>query len=423
MGITLKSMAIMLVLVFLTAPYLIVSLPVKAGFRTLVVPDDYPTISSAIGNATAGDTILVREGTYEGPINQTIVIDRTISIVGENAENTIIKLYPAYNVTYVYNANIIQYSDSMVINANSVSLINLTLKFKGAIRANGDRLQIIGNSISSPTMDIFHIKGANCIFAKNFVLVSVNLEGSSNTIRQNILDAWSLSLQSANCNIIESNAFNSNLYLHSSHNNTFNENLIGEVKVNDSHSNNFDGNNITRITLSGSNNNVIIKNNIPITPYSSGRANVEIDNSNSSVFYANYIGNMEIKYPSNNNTFFGNSFIGPLIDDQLVRIDFLKVISNSWDNGSIGNYWSDYSTKYPHASEIGYSGIGNTPYVVSPSYSEFDPIAYVDNFPLIRPFSEEITSEPFPTTLVIAAVAIVVVIGLGLLVYFKRRNR
>jgi hypothetical protein len=132
---------------------------------------------------------------------------------------------------------------------------------------------------------------------------------------------------------------------------------------------------------------------------------------------------MEIKYPSNNNTFFGNSFIGPLIDDQLVRIDFLKVISNSWDNGSIGNYWSDYSTKYPHASEIGYSGIGNTPYVVSPSYSEFDPIAYVDNFPLIRPFSEEITSEPFPTAFVVAASgASVATVGIGLLVYFKKRK-
>jgi hypothetical protein len=211
----------MLVLVFLTASCLIVPSPANAEPKTLVVPDDYQTISSAIGNATAGDTIFVKKGTYEGPINQTIVIDKTLSIVGENAENTIIKLHPAYNVTYVYNANIIQYSDSMIINANSVSLINLTLKFKGAIRANGDRLQIIGNTISSPTMDVFHIKGANCIFAKNFVLVSVNLEGSSNTLRQNILDAWSLSLQSANCNVIESNAFNSNLYLNSSHNNTF----------------------------------------------------------------------------------------------------------------------------------------------------------------------------------------------------------
>ena len=149
------------------------------------------------------------------------------------------------------------------------------------------------------------------------------------------------------------------------------------------------------------------------------------------MFYGNYIANMVIDYPSYNNTFFGNSFIGPFDDDdQLVRIGFLKVVSNSWDNGSIGNYWSDYLTKYPNASEISNSGIGNIPYVVSPAYSEFDPIAYIDHFPLIHPFSEEVSKKPepqqpesFPTVLVAAAsVASVAVIGIGLLVYFKKRK-
>ena len=31
---------------------------------TITVPDDYPTIQTAIGNATAGDTVFVRNGTY-----------------------------------------------------------------------------------------------------------------------------------------------------------------------------------------------------------------------------------------------------------------------------------------------------------------------------------------------------------------------
>jgi hypothetical protein len=39
-------------------------LSVEAGSKTLVVPDDHPTIASAIGNATQGDTILVKKGTY-----------------------------------------------------------------------------------------------------------------------------------------------------------------------------------------------------------------------------------------------------------------------------------------------------------------------------------------------------------------------
>jgi len=59
-----KSVALLLVLVFLTASCIIVPLPVNAGSKTLVVPDDYPNIADAIGNATDGDTILIKKGTY-----------------------------------------------------------------------------------------------------------------------------------------------------------------------------------------------------------------------------------------------------------------------------------------------------------------------------------------------------------------------
>ena len=62
-----KSFAAMLVLIFLTALCLNVPLPVTAESQTLVVPDGYPTISSAIGNATDGDTIFVKKGIYESP--------------------------------------------------------------------------------------------------------------------------------------------------------------------------------------------------------------------------------------------------------------------------------------------------------------------------------------------------------------------
>jgi len=69
----------------------------KAETTTIIVPDDYPTITDAIGNATEGDTIFVKKGTYECPINQTLVIDKTISLIGEDAKNTIINLYPPYH--------------------------------------------------------------------------------------------------------------------------------------------------------------------------------------------------------------------------------------------------------------------------------------------------------------------------------------
>ena len=47
---------------------------------------------------------------------------------------------------------------------------------------------------------------------------------------------------------------------------------------------------------------------------------------------------------------------------------------NYWDNGQEGNYWSDYATKYPNATEVGTSGIGNTPYVLDAGNSDQNPL-------------------------------------------------
>jgi hypothetical protein len=46
----------------------------------------------------------------------------------------------------------------------------------------------------------------------------------------------------------------------------------------------------------------------------------------------------------------------------------------SWDNGKEGNYWGDYLTKYPNATEIDTSGIGNTPYVVDSNNTDHNPL-------------------------------------------------
>ena len=53
---------------------------------TILVPDNYATIQEAVDNASDGDAILVRAGTYQ----ETITIDKTIWIIGENNQTTII---------------------------------------------------------------------------------------------------------------------------------------------------------------------------------------------------------------------------------------------------------------------------------------------------------------------------------------------
>jgi hypothetical protein len=56
-----KKAALVLLIISLIAPCIIKFQPSKADPKTITVPDDYPTITSAIGNATAGDTSYIME--------------------------------------------------------------------------------------------------------------------------------------------------------------------------------------------------------------------------------------------------------------------------------------------------------------------------------------------------------------------------
>ena len=120
-------------------------------------------------------------------------------------------------------------------------------------------------------------------------------------------------------------------------------------------------------------------------------------------------------------------------------------------NGGIAdrNYWSDYLTKYPNATEIDNSGIGNQPYVYAIVETR-TPIVYQDNHPLMNPVAVPLGSnplctqtptltttqlptintgaeppktEPLPTMIVGAALLLVVLsVIAGLLVYFKKHK-
>ncbi|MCW4028112.1 MAG: hypothetical protein NWE92_00485 [Candidatus Bathyarchaeota archaeon] len=74
---------------------------------------------------------------------------------------------------------------------------------------------------------------------------------------------------------------------------------------------------------------------------------------------------------SGSNMFIQNNFLGG-------ESAFREIYDNQiWDNGLYGNYWSDYSAKCPNASEVGNTGIGNTPYAVK---------GIVDHFPMLYPW-------------------------------------
>ena len=96
------------------------------------------------------------------------------------------------------------------------------------------------------------------------------------------------------------------------------------------------------------------------------------------------------------------------------------------------NYWSDYSTRYPNASEVDSSGVWNMPYSFADSIG-FEKRTFQDNHPLVNPlaipnFSSTLPSvqsiqNPVDIPAVLLAVSIIIVaIAIGLVVYFKKRK-
>lgn len=148
----------------------------------------------------------------------------------------------------------------------------------------------------------------------------------------------------------------------------------------------------TKIGLLSSKNNLVLRNNI----------------TGLSVF------------SSSNNNFSQNNILCSYVPNPFYSF------TDHWANGSQGNYWNDYQTKYPHASEIGNTGIGNMSYVIDADNIDHFPLMYrydIENDVLVTS-QPKTPTEPFPVVPVAAVVVVAVVAAAtGLLVYFKKRKR
>jgi hypothetical protein len=96
------------------------------------------------------------------------------------------------------------------------------------------------------------------------------------------------------------------------------------------------------------------------------------------------------------------------------------------------NYWSDYSIRYPNASEVDSSGVWNLPY----AFVDFqNSNKFQDSHPLVGPlaiptFSStlptvESIQEPMAIPIALFAVSMIglVLAAVGLFVHFKKRAR
>jgi parallel beta-helix repeat protein len=110
--------AIMLTLLFIGMLTLAFKIqPVKAEPKTWTVDDDGPadfyTIQEAINAANPGDTIFVRSGIY----HENVLIMKTISLIGECTENTIIDANRIGTVVLISGANYVTISNFTIRNS------------------------------------------------------------------------------------------------------------------------------------------------------------------------------------------------------------------------------------------------------------------------------------------------------------------
>jgi hypothetical protein len=97
-------------------------------------------------------------------------------------------------------------------------------------------------------------------------------------------------------------------------------------------------------------------------------------------------------------------------------------LTGVFDDGKEGNYWSDYV-----GTDSDGNGKGDTPYLIDsdrkdnyPLMAPFDifSVSTSDAFPGIPP---DDSSEIFPATIILTSVIVAAVVGIGGLVYFKKR--
>jgi hypothetical protein len=141
---------------------------------------------------------------------------------------------------------------------------------------------------------------------------------------------------------------------------------------------------ITGITSQSSiviygNNNIITNCTAPISIFQQGSGNLILRNNISDL----YIG-------AGGNTIYLNNIF--------VNLSHFGSANNFLDNGSLGNYWADYTTRYPNASQIDHTGIGDTPYIIEGiNISDGKPLGVnIDNHPLIYPYNFENDSIALP---------------------------
>jgi len=145
--------------IFIVTLLIATVLPLVSGdnpvlLKTIIVPDDYPTIQKAINNANDEDTIIVRAGTYY----ENLVVDKSIILSGENRDTTIIDGGENSDVVFV-SADYVTITGFTVTNSATSGFF-----YSGINLNDSSNINISGNIILN------NMRGINVIFTENSVI-------------------------------------------------------------------------------------------------------------------------------------------------------------------------------------------------------------------------------------------------------------
>jgi parallel beta-helix repeat protein len=205
----------------------------------IYVPDDYATIQGAVDNATEGDTIIVRDGTYL----ENVKVNKRLTIRSENGPVNTIVVSPEGVNDHV-----------LTVTADNVHINGLTVKNATGKNETG-RYIYAGLYISAHHCDITDntaMSNAYGFFLSESSKNTLENNVASDQIGDDIYLYYSDSNTISNNTVLKSN-YRSGIRLWGSHNNTVCNNNVS--------------NNIYGIRLWGSHNNTIEKNNVQSSTY------------------------------------------------------------------------------------------------------------------------------------------------------------
>jgi len=316
----------------------------KATVHNLDTTFNYDTIQAAIDDPQTldGHTIFVDEGTYY----EHVVLNKSLSLIGENRNTTIIDGN--------YTGNVIK------IIASNVKITEFTVQ----------------NSYSNhPYCGIYigeWTDGNNISYnfiTNNFYAIGLWDSSNNNSVYQNKItrNNYGIRLNESSFNIVSTNKIT--------------KNLRGVLLKSYSDNNILRGNEITvndfGVLLFWSHNNTVSGNKVIDNNYDG----IQLSSAFNNTFSANEIttnNHYGVRLDSScNNRFYHNNFID---NTQHVHIVW-PVYANLWNNDYLsgGNYWSDY-----HGSDTDHDGIGESWYEIDENNT--------DHYPLMGMFSSFNTS-------------------------------